>query len=216
MSRMKPSLVIWGAAGHGRVVADAARTSAQFDLRGFIDDNPALHGSTVHDLPVWAGLDALTQLPPPPHTQIIIAVGHNATRWQLAQRVLAAGWPLATVIHPRAVLARDVMPGAGTFLAAGAVVNPGCRVGACVIINTLAGVDHDCTLADAVHIAPGAHLAGNVSIGTQTLVGLGAVVREGIRIGAGCTIAAAAAVVADLPDNVLALGVPARIRKGDG
>ncbi len=212
MAGMKPGLVIWGASGHGKVVADAARAGGVFAIAGFIDDDPALHGGSLLGLPILGGPQQLSGLKERGVTYAFIAVGRCATRMALGARALAAGLELATIIHPRATVAGDVLAemGGGTLIAAGAVVNPGCRLGAHVIINTLAGVDHDCQLADGVHIAPGSHLAGGVTVGQGALVGVGAVVREGLRLGARCTIGAGAAVVTDVPEGVTVVGVPAR------
>jgi acetyltransferase EpsM len=94
---------------------------------------------------------------------------------------------------------------------AGAVINPGASIGANGIVNTCASVDHECVLGDAVHICPGARLAGNVTVGAGTMIGVGAAVRDRVKIGAGCVIGAGAAVVGDIPDRSLAVGVPARV-----
>jgi UDP-N-acetylbacillosamine N-acetyltransferase len=98
-------------------------------------------------------------------------------------------------------------------LAAGSVVNPGATLGRNVIVNTCASVDHDCVLEDGVHISPGAHLGGGVTVGRGTWIGIGAVVRDHVMIGAGVTIGAGAVVVKDIPDGVMAYGVPARVVK---
>ena len=100
---------------------------------------------------------------------------------------------------------------------AGAVINPGSQIGQSVIINTSASVDHECVIADAAHICPGVHLAGRVQVGAATHVGIGTTVIERINIGSGSFIGAGSVVVDDIPDGVVAYGVPARvIRKVSG
>lgn len=95
---------------------------------------------------------------------------------------------------------------------AGAVVNVDCRIGMGVIINTAASIDHDCVLEDAVHISPGARLAGGVCVGERSWVGIGASVKQLVEIGSGVTVGAGAVVVSNMPDDCVAVGVPARVR----
>jgi sugar O-acyltransferase (sialic acid O-acetyltransferase NeuD family) len=202
-------LVIWGASGHAAVVADVVRLQGQYEIVGFRGDPPQRHpalgapvigGSAMDDEPRGRGV-----------AHVLIAVGDCSARLRLARRAVELGYQLAAAIHPRAVVASSASIGGGTVIMAGAVVNPGAIVGPNCIINTCASVDHDCTLAAGVHICPGAHLAGNVNVGEGTTIGVGSAVREGIRIGAGCVIGAGAAVVRDIPDHALAMGVPARV-----
>lgn len=100
----------------------------------------------------------------------IIAVGDNRARKKEAE---AWDGPFIIATHNRAVIGGDVLIGAGTVVMAGAVIQPGCRIGRHVIINTGATVDHDCVIEDYAHIAPGAHLCGHVKVGEGALVGVG-------------------------------------------
>lgn len=92
---------------------------------------------------------------------------------------------------------------------AGAIVNVDAEVGAAGIVNTGASVDHDCLLAHGVHVCPGAHLSGNVTIDACSWVGVGAAVRQGIHIGAGVSVGAGAVVVRPIPDGWTVVGNPA-------
>ena len=87
------------------------------------------------------------------------------------------------------------------------------RIGIGAIINTDATVDHDCVLGSAVHVSPGAHLAGGVCVGDRSWVGIGSAVRQLARIGSDVMVGAGAAVVADIPDGCVVTGVPARPRR---
>jgi acetyltransferase-like isoleucine patch superfamily enzyme len=93
---------------------------------------------------------------------------------------------------------------------AGVVVNPATVVGAHCILNTACSVDHDGRLGEAVHVSPGARLAGNVTVGDESWIGIGSCVIEGRTIGDRCIVGAGAAVISDIPDDVTAVGVPAR------
>ena len=110
-----------------------------------------------------------------------IAVGDNATRKLLANQHKGLRW--AQLIHPSAILALfDMEMGAGTIIMAGAILQPGVKLGRHVIINTGATVDHDCVIEDYAHIAPGAHLCGGVHVGEGALVGVGVGIEPGVKI----------------------------------
>jgi sugar O-acyltransferase (sialic acid O-acetyltransferase NeuD family) len=204
---MIPDLVIYGAGGHGRVVADVVRRGGRHRIVGLIDD--AVVGGRF-ELPILGDRSCLgAKLDR--RTEVIVAIGDNLTRGQVAALVTGLGFRLATAVHPSAQVGEGVVLGAGTVVMAQAVLNPGTRTGENVIVNTGATVDHDCTLEELVHIAPGVHLAGNVRIGARSTVGIGASVIQGIRIGRGARIGAGAAVVMDIPDDSTAVGVPARV-----
>lgn len=205
-------LAIWGASGHARVVADILRLGHRYNVVGFIDDvQPARRGEAFEGSCVVGGIEALESLRADGVRVFLVAVGDCAARLRLAEKVTRSGFRLATAVHPSAVVADGVLIGAGTVIVAGAVVNPGAALGGNVIINTLSSVDHDCSIADGVHLAPGVHLAASVSVGTGTFIGIGSVVKEQITVGDRCVIGAGSVVVEDIPDKVLAYGVPARI-----
>lgn len=204
-------LVIWGASGHASVVADIVQLACTHEIAGFIEDgSPATNREFVEAF-ILGGRERLDSLLTTGVSELIVAIGDCAARTRLATMAREKGFTLAKAIHPKATIAGNVKVGAGTVIAAGAVVNPGATIGENVIINTSASVDHDCVIEDGAHIGPGCHLGGRVRIGRETWVGIGAVVRDGIVIGSRTTVGAGAVVVKDLPDGVLAYGVPARV-----
>jgi len=205
-------LVVWGAGGHGRVVADAVARAGKFTLAGWIDDvSPRRVGELFEGVPVLGGPEQLPKLLAEGVDWLIVAVGACPARERLAEVAVRAGMRLATVVHPAATVARTAVLGPGTFVAAGAVVAPGARLGSNVIVNHGATVDHDGELADAVHVCPGAHLAGNVRVGARSWIGIGAAVVERVSVGADTMVGAGSVVVRDLPDGIVAYGCPARI-----
>lgn len=195
-------IAIIGAGGHGAVVADILGERAV----GFVDDNAALQGTTVLGLPIFASLDEIE------HDGVIVAIGDNSIRRRLTERAVSAGESLASAIHPSASVARSARIAAGSMLCAGSIVLPRATLGHGVILNTKASVDHDSVIGDFTHVAPAATLGGNVHVGIDTLIGPGATIVSGVSIGSRSVIGAGAVVLRDVPDDVTAWGVPARIR----
>lgn len=202
------TLAIIGASGHGKVVADAAISSGEWDNVVFYDDawpsktqngNSEIVGNTQ-------SLLASNEKP-----SIIVAIGNNKVRFEKQLQFVNAGFDIVKVIHPTAVISGNTSIGQGSVVLAGAVVNADARIGQACIINTNAVVEHDCVLADAVHISPGVNLAGLVRVGEFSWLGIGSSVIQLKVIGKNVMVGANAAVVSNLPDNVTAVGVPAKI-----
>lgn len=209
---MAEPIVIWGAAGHALVVADIVRLRGAFDVVGFLDDlNPGAKGTELYGATVLGGQEQLDALLAGGVRDVILAFGDCEARLRLAEVVRSKGFRLATAVHPRAVVARDVALGDGTVVAAGAVVNPGAKVGRCVIVNTSASVDHHCDIHDGAHLCPGVHVGGWSTVGRAAWVGIGATVSDRVRIGEGAVVGAGSVVVRDVPARVVAFGVPARV-----
>jgi UDP-N-acetylbacillosamine N-acetyltransferase len=203
-------LVIWGAGGHAKVVADIARLRGYAAIVAFIDDaNLERIGKTFCGSPVY-GADSLRELQQAGATAAIVAIGDCRPRLERTWKLVRYGFRLATLVHPSGVVAADVSLGAGAVIAAGAVVNPGAAVGMAAIVNTAAVVEHDCAIGDGSHIGPGARLAGRVSVGRETWVGIGATVIENVSIGDGAVIGAGSVVLRDVAPRQVAYGVPAR------
>ena len=206
-------VIILGASGHAKVVLEALRLSGM-EVVGLLDDRLG-HGE-YYGYPVLGGDDALgVLLKQHRDLRAIVAIGDNALRWRVSERI-AAQFPdlsFVSAIHPTAIISPTASIGPGTYVGAGAIVNPSSRIGRHVIVNTRASIDHDCTLADIASVGPGATLGGTVTVGTGSHVGLGACVKQDIPIGEWCVIGAGAAVVANIPDRSLALGVPATVRR---
>lgn len=210
----KPKLVVWGASGHAKVVADIIRLRGEYEIVGFLDDvNPLSHGGEFFGARILGGVEQLENLREQGVSYMIVGFGQCDARLKTAEIIKRNGFLLATAIHPAAVVARDVVIPCGSVVAAGAVINPGCIIGENVIINTGARVDHDCRIADGAHICPGVVLAGNVTVGKGTWVGLGANVIEKITIGAFSFIGVGSVVTGDIPDGVAAFGSPARVTR---
>jgi acetyltransferase EpsM len=207
---MRRKLLIWGAAGHARVVADIVQLVDSHEIVGFLDDlQPAPRTEPGLSAPVLGGRELLPRLRSDGVTDLLVAIGDCNVRLDLAERALAYGFDLPTVIHPRATLAGDVTVGQGTVVCAGAIVAPAARIGANVIVNTAATVDHESVIEDGAHISPGAHLAGNVHVGRGAWICIGAIIGPRVHVGAGAVLGAGSVLLEDLPPGILAYGSPA-------
>lgn len=206
-------LLIVGAGGQARVVADIAAALGQRDLlfcAAEVPDETRRLGHPCQSRPPddWCG-------------PYVIAIGDNARR-AAGDAAFRTAHPMAraiSLVHPAAVVSPVAQLGAGTVVMAGALVGPGSEVGCGAIINSGASLDHDGRLGDFASLGPGACLGGGVGVGEGSAVCLGARVVHGIRIGADVVVGAAALVLHDLPDGCVAYGTPARVvrrrRRGD-
>ncbi len=209
-----PPIVIVGAGGHARVVADIVHIEGSFAIAGFLDDvDRHRHGESFCNARVLGGFEQLEALRAQGVRHAFVAIGDCESRLRAARRALAVGFELPVMRHPNTVVANDVNIGIGTVLAAGCVINPAAQVGANVIVNTSASIDHDCLIEDGVHVGPGARLGGRVMVGLGSWIGIGATVSHGVRVGAGSILGAGAVAVRDIPDGVVAYGVPAKVMR---
>lgn len=205
-------LLIWGASGHALVVADIVESLGECEIFGFVDDvNPARAGEAFAGAKVLGGREQLALARAQGIEELVVAVGDCAARLTLSRFAREAGLRLRTLIHPSATVSKSACLGEGTVICAGAVVGAGSRLGASVLVNTCASVDHECVLNDGVHIGPGAHLGGNVRIGRGSLIGLGASVKEKVKVGERCVIGAGAVVLDNVLDGLVVVGVPAKV-----
>lgn len=195
-------LWIVGSGGHAKVIVESA-LAAGLAVAGLLDERTERRGVMVHGVPI---MGALRDLPNTATT--VIGIGNNRTRRAVAEQTPGTSW--GTVVHPRAVVAAEVVIGHGSVVFAGAVIQPGAAVGEHAIVNTGTIVEHDCRVADYAQVASGAVLAGGVTLGRGSLVGVGATVLPGRTIGKWCTVGAGAVVTRDVPDGATVVGVPAR------
>lgn len=197
-------LVIIGASGHGKVIADIA-LKVGYEEIVFLDDNENL--SECAGFPVVGKSNKALKI----DGDKIVAIGNATIRERLQSSV-----ETITLIHPNAVISRRVEIGEGTVVMAGAVINSDTVIGKGCIINTGASIDHDCVIKDFVHISVGAHVAGTCHIGERTWVGAGAIVSNNINICSDCMIGAGALVIKDIEKTGTYVGVPAREIYKDG
>ena len=197
------TLLILGAGGHGRVVADAALAQGRWARLRVTDRDEQRVGEEL--LP-WLRVERIDEAIAG-STEVHVAIGSALAR---AREARATGLPLATVVHPQATVSRHAVIGEGCFIAAGAIVAPGARLGAGVIVNHGAVVDHDVQVGAFTHVAPRVALGGGVHVGERVLVGAGASVLPGVRIADDVVVGAGAVVRDNLEAAGVYAGVPAR------
>lgn len=204
---------LFGASGHARVAIDVFRSRGVVVLACLVSGPLGPDGESVEaslaGVPVRSEADALDDLASIPGVRAFVAIGDNGVRARVAASARVRGLTLANAVSAHAYVAPDVRLGSGILVVHNAVINAGSVLGDDVIVNTGATVDHDGRLADAVHVAPGCHLAGNVSVGRESFLGVGTSVIPGIAIGARSVVGAGSVVIRDLGDDRVAWGNPA-------
>lgn len=203
-------LLILGAGGHGKVVADAAYIMNKWVEVAFLDDREDL--KDVARFPVLGKLQNY-ELLMDKYQYAFVAIGNNKLRLEWIDKLVTAGFIIPTIIHPNSTISKLSYIGDGTVVMAGAVVNAYATIGRGCILNTCCSIDHDCVLDDGVHISPGAHVGGTVTIGSYTWICIGASIVNNVVIGSNVVVAGGAAVIKNIPDNVVATGVPATIKQ---
>lgn len=191
-------LIIIGASGHGKVVADIAELNGYKDIV-FLDDNERVKEC--------AGYPVIGKSDEAPDGEVFVAIGNAIIRKSLMEMYKDRVQPV--LIHPNAVIAKKVTIGSGSVVMAGAIINPGAAIGQGVIINTGSSVDHDCNIGDYCHVSVGAHLCGAVFVGGKTWIGAGATVINNVSICENCIIGAGAIVVRGIFISGTYVGIPA-------
>ena len=205
---MTGKLLIIGAGGHGRVIADIAKKTNKYTDIAFLDDDRTVEAAKGYELlGSFRDIDKYLN-----SFEILVAIGKNKAREEIQSELEKKGAKIPILIHPSAIIGESVAIATGTVIMAGVVINYGSVIGKGCIINTAAVVDHDGVLEDYVHISPGASIAGTVKIGRSSWIGTGATVSNNINICNECTVGAGAVVVKDLTIEGVYTGVPARRR----
>jgi sugar O-acyltransferase (sialic acid O-acetyltransferase NeuD family) len=212
---VKKSLAIFGAGQHGKVVLACARSLAFYSACLFLDDRAELEGKMVDGIEVVGGRGVLKSSKIPRNVVFMIGLGDIEKRVEIASIISQAGYPFATIVHPRAIVGENAIIGEGTLVEAGCLVAHGAKIGRHVILNPGSSVNHDNVIGDFAHIAGGVVLGGGVSIGDRTLLGVGAVIGSHVKIGSNVSLSAGALVVRDVPDDSVVVARPSRVMRGE-
>lgn len=198
-------LYIFGAGGHGKVIAELV-TGTNEEITAFFDDYPK--SDNFGEIPIY---NTSYIIEPKDKNALIIAVGDNNIRKKISLRF--KDYTFFTKQHKSSYVSPTASIGCGTIIMINAVVNASAKIGKHVIINTSSIIEHECIIDDYVHISPNATLAGNVEIGEGTHIGAGAIIIPGIKIGKWCVIGAGTIVINDIPDGAIVIGNPGKIIK---
>ncbi|MCR5665476.1 MAG: acetyltransferase [Eubacterium sp.] len=207
---MEAQVVIIGASGHGKVIADIIEKSGD-KVAGFLDD-------ALNEDDIFCGYRVLGKVPDFPkyleNHVFIIAIGSVEPRERIARELSEKNARIYTAIHPSAQISNlDVKIAQGTVVMANAVINAGTAIGSHCIINSSAVVEHDNTIGDFTHVAVGAKIAGTVQVGKRCWIGIGACVINNINICDKCMIGAGAVVVKSIETPGTYVGIPAKLLK---
>ena len=200
---MAKKLIIVGSGGHASVVLDAARLMNSWTSIVVLDkhiDSKVLPVDALYE----NRRDYIN------NAEFIVAIGNNDDRKRLLEELTSEGASIATVIHPSAVIATSAIVGPGSCVLAGAILNPFVQIGKGVIINTKASVDHHGVIGEYTHVAPGATLAGEVTVGSLGFIGTGASISNQINITSNVIVGAGGVVIADITKPGTYVGVPVK------
>ena len=204
--------IVYGASGHGKVVADILR-ACSVEVEGFVDDDPSRQCTQVAGLKVLGNGAWLVERAHRQPVSAVLGIGDNLARRAVAEGCTRAGIRLLTAVHPSATIAPSATISSGVVIMAHAVVNADAVIREGAIINTGAIVEHDCVVWDFAHLSPKVAIGGRVSIGELSWLGIGSTVVPDLRVGTGSIVGAGATVVRDVDDWVVAVGTPARVLK---
>jgi sugar O-acyltransferase (sialic acid O-acetyltransferase NeuD family) len=203
---MKKKLLIIGASGHGKVVADIALKMNRWQGIAFLDDDKNIKSSMGLEV-IGTSSEVSKYIE---EYDVFVGIGNNVTRQKVQEKLETLGAEIPVLIHPTAVIGEQVVIEYGSALMAGSIVNCCTRIGKGCIVNTGSTIDHDNVIGDFTHISPGVHLAGTVKVGLGSWIGIGSTISNNVTITNDCKIGAGAVVVKDLTEPGVYVGVPVR------
>lgn len=202
---MKNKIIIIGASGHGKVVADIAKLNSYKEILFLDDDNSKKTNGKYTVAGTTKDIESYIE-----EYDFIVGIGNNSIRKRITNELLKLGITQTVLIHPSAVTDETVSIGKGTVVMANAVINAESIIGSSCIINTATTIDHDCVIKDYVHVSPGVHIAGTVNVEEESWLGIGSTVINNINIGRKCIIGASGLVNKDIEEPGTYVGIPVR------
>jgi len=210
-------VVIIGAGGHARVIYECLRYDKNIEPVAFIDNKFGDGSELIMNIPVLGPHSVIPNLISKGIKGFIVGVGDNKIRALHFKKLKDLGLEPINAIHPTANLAYNIKIGKGVCIGISSTINTNAEIGDNCIINTGAIIEHEAHIGENVHIAPGTSIAGRVNVKNGTFIGIGSVVKEYLNIGENVIIGAGSVVLNDIPDDMVAVGSPAKIiKKNDG
>lgn len=204
------NIILIGDSGHARVIADNVMSSGN-QVIARLDDK---YTQLFKENDCWFGPSSeVHSLIEKENAKVIVAIGANAVRRKIVDRLDLEPSQYATVIHKEAIVSPSSTIGVGTVVMPGVIVNAAATIGDHVILNTRLVIEHDCIVEDYAHVSPGSMVTGGVKIREGVHVGAGATVIPTKEIGQWSVIGAGSVVIDDIEEFSTAVGVPARVIK---
>lgn len=208
-------IILIGGGGHAKVLASILRRQDAFEILGYTDllDRGTLLGYPYLGPDQIIGSLSASLGKHSKSLRAVFGIGSvdvTPKRKQLFEQLKRTPLNFSPLISPDACISSDVSLGNGTVVIQGAIVQAGTRIGEAVILNTHCSIDHDNTIGDFTHIAPGATLCGGVNVGQNCFIGAGAVLNPGVKIGSNVLIGSGSVVISDCEAEGLYLGTPAK------
>jgi sugar O-acyltransferase (sialic acid O-acetyltransferase NeuD family) len=200
-------IYILGAGGFAKEVLNIYIDAGREDeVIGFLEENcqrrgELLNGKPINDVSILENAERH-------NIKLICAIG-TPLRKRLIEYTEQLGYDYDTIIHPSVIKSKWVTFGRGDIICAGNIFTSQISIGDHTIINLDCTIGHDVYIGKYCTISPGVHISGRVKIGDGVFIGTGAVIIPRVNIGNNSIIGAGAVVTKDIPENVLAVGVPA-------
>ena len=211
---VKKKIVLIGGGGHCKVVTSTLKKLDNFEIVGIVDNYK--EESFISRIKIIGTDNDLKDIYQNGTQYALITVGSvkdNTKRRKLFDMAKEIGFKFPTIISSEAIVDESVKIDEGTVIMQGSIINIDSSIGKNCIINTGAIIEHDCKIGNHCHVAPGVHISGEANTGELSFLGIGTTIIQGIKIGKNVTVGAGSVVIKDIPDNVIALGNPAKIIK---
>lgn len=200
-------VIVIGYSGHGFVVADTAIEN-QLQLVGYAENAIVQHNP--FNLNYIGNENEKDFFEKNKEAKYLIGIGDNTIRERIYNLIIEKKAEIVTLISQSASISKKASIGNGTFVNNNVTINAIVKVGKNVILNTACIIEHNCIIADSAHIAPGAVLAGNVTVGERSFIGANSVIKEGVTIGKDVIVGAGTVVLKDISDGMKIVGNPTR------